>query len=68
MEQTSGKIKKSLGYKPAMRALNPNEELIFPRERFATIRNTISLLKVEHPDRVFQYEVVEDGIRVVCLK
>lgn len=68
MLQTSGKFTQKKGLKPTMLDLRPNESVIFSRQRFGTLRNTISLLKVEYPDRCFQYEVIDEGIRVMCLK
>lgn len=68
MEITSGKLTKKKALKTMCLELTPNESTIFPRERYGTIRNTLSLLKVEHPTRCFLYEVIDKGVRVICVR
>lgn len=66
MEVTT--IRKKKGIKSTMLELNANEDYVFPRPKFTSIRTTISALRIEYPERLFEYEVIEGGIRVVCVK
>lgn len=66
MEVTT--IRKKKGLKSTMLELNANEDSVFPRPKFTSIRTTISALRIEYPERQFEYEVIEGGIRVVCVK
>ena len=66
METRFGERKK--GVKAKMLDLNPNETILFPRSKYSTVRTTMSTTKVEHPDRSFGYDIVDEGILVTCLK
>lgn len=61
-------IQRKKGIKSTILELKASEDYVFPRPRFTSIRTTISALRIEYPDRQFGYEVIEGGIRVVCLK
>lgn len=57
-----------IGIKATMLALTPEETCIFPRRSYSSVRSMISTMRVEYPEREFEYFVVEDGIEVLCIK
>lgn len=56
------------GAKLTMLGLSENESVKFPRKNYSNVRNAISIIKIEYPERTLVLDVVEDGILVTCLK
>jgi hypothetical protein len=62
------KFQKKKGIKVTLTGLKAEEETIFPRDKYSSVRNSMSTLKIEHPEREYVLEIIENGIRVICLK
>lgn len=65
---TEDKTTKKKGFKPTLRDMQRGEVIIFPRTAYGTLRNTISIMKVEYPEKEFLLLVVPNGIEVTCYK
>lgn len=66
MDNLNFHVKK--GIKASLMDLKIGEEIIFPRDKYSSVRNSKSTLKIEHPERGFYLEIVENGIKIICLK
>jgi hypothetical protein len=55
------------GVKRLLLNLKIGETALFTRKRISSIRTTLSVLKVECPEKEFDYEILENGISVVLL-
>lgn len=62
------KVIKKIKPKPTLKALKPGETVIVPRPQYTSLRNTLSALRIEFPEREYEYTLIENGIEVVCLK
>ncbi len=56
------------GIKATLLELAPTNRTVFPRPSYSTLRTILSTLKIEYPHREFNYNVIDDGIEVICLK
>lgn len=56
------------GVKATLRELNEGEVYVFERRQYSNVRTTISIVRIEDPGRDWQMEVVDNGIKVTCLK
>lgn len=65
---TENKTTKKRGVKQTLREMKNGESVIFPRTSYGTIRNTISVMRIEYPEKEFELCIVENGIEVLCLK
>lgn len=65
---TKNKTTKKKGFKSTLREMNEGESVIFPRPSYGTLRNTLSLMRIEYPEKEFSMSVVENGIEILCLK
>lgn len=65
---TENKITKKKGFKSTLREMKEGESAIFPRPSYGTLRNTLSIMRVEYPEKDFLLLVIPDGIEVQCLK
>lgn len=61
-------LQRKKGVKLTLLDLSENESAQFPRKNYSTVRTTISTIKIEYPEREFILDVIDDGIRVTCLK
>jgi hypothetical protein len=68
METQTKIYQKTKGVKVTMVDLSAGETAIFPRTSYSTIRSSISILRVERPEREYQVSLIENGIEVLCLK
>lgn len=54
--------------KPTILAMSIGDDTVYPRKRFSTVRSTVSITKIENPERDWKVVVIPDGIRVICTK
>lgn len=60
---------KKLGIKRRLLDLKLGEQAIFPREKITSVRTTLSVLRLECPDKVFDYGINDqDEFAVILIK
>lgn len=56
------------GPKPIILEMTPHATADFPGIQLQSVRNALTALSKQHPDRKYQYEIVNDKVIVTCLK
>jgi hypothetical protein len=61
------RFSKQKGVKPQLLSLKVGETISFPRPRISSVRTTLSVLRVEYPEKEFDYNILEKEISVILL-
>lgn len=67
MTNVETKLRKG-SVKQLILATEVGKSCLFPRNRYSTVRTTLSAVRIEYPEKEFTVEIVDNGIKVYCNK